>query len=82
MVWTCHCMDRPSVRGRSRWYSMSLWATTRPSSTGCRPGNTRPGRRRNADHLRFDPGGANVVDEPVRLAILPELWTGWVGRLD
>ena len=28
----------------------------------------------------IDPGGANVVDEPVRLAILPEHWTGWVGR--
>jgi len=27
-----------------------------------------------------DPGGPNVVDEPVRLAILPEHWTGWVGR--
>ena len=22
----------------------------------------------------------NVVDEPVRVAILPEHWTGWVGR--
>jgi alpha-galactosidase len=28
----------------------------------------------------IDPGGPNVVDEPVRLAILPEHWTGWVGR--
>jgi alpha-galactosidase len=28
----------------------------------------------------IDPGGANVVDEPVRLAVLPEHWTGWVGR--
>jgi alpha-galactosidase len=28
----------------------------------------------------IDPGGANVVDEPVRLAMLPEHWTGWVGR--
>jgi alpha-galactosidase len=28
----------------------------------------------------IDPGGANIVDEPVRLAILPEHWTGWVGR--
>src|SRR4030095_3806605 len=28
----------------------------------------------------IDPGGANVVDEPTRLAILPEHWTGWVGR--
>jgi alpha-galactosidase len=27
-----------------------------------------------------DPGGANVVDEQVRLAILPEHWTGWLGR--
>jgi alpha-galactosidase len=26
------------------------------------------------------PGGANIVDEPVRLALLPEHWTGWVGR--
>ena len=28
----------------------------------------------------IDPGGANVVDQPIRLAILPEHWTGWVGR--
>jgi alpha-galactosidase len=28
----------------------------------------------------IEPGGANVVDEPVRLAMLPEHWTGWVGR--
>jgi alpha-galactosidase len=28
----------------------------------------------------IDPGGANIVDEPVRLAILLEHWTGWVGR--
>jgi alpha-galactosidase len=27
-----------------------------------------------------DPGGPNAVDEPVRLAMLPEHWTGWVGR--
>jgi alpha-galactosidase len=28
----------------------------------------------------IDPRGSNVVDEPIRLAILPEHWTGWVGR--
>ena len=28
----------------------------------------------------IDPRGPNVVDEPIRLAILPEHWTGWVGR--
>ena len=28
----------------------------------------------------IDPGGPNTVDAPVRLAILPEHWTGWVGR--
>jgi alpha-galactosidase len=28
----------------------------------------------------IDPGGPNIVDEPIRLAILPEHWTGWVGR--
>ncbi|HET9302339.1 MAG TPA: alpha-galactosidase [Propionibacteriaceae bacterium] len=28
----------------------------------------------------IDPPGPNVVDEPIRLAILPEHWTGWVGR--
>jgi alpha-galactosidase len=28
----------------------------------------------------IDPGGANIVDEPVRLAILLEHWTCWVGR--
>jgi alpha-galactosidase len=28
----------------------------------------------------IDPGGPNVVDEPIRLALLPEHWTGWVGR--
>jgi alpha-galactosidase len=27
-----------------------------------------------------EPGGPNVVDEPVRVAMLPEHWTGWVGR--
>jgi alpha-galactosidase len=26
------------------------------------------------------PGGPNLVDEPVRLSLLPEHWTGWVGR--
>jgi alpha-galactosidase len=26
------------------------------------------------------PMAANVVDEPVRVAVLPEHWTGWVGR--
>ena len=26
------------------------------------------------------PVGENVVDEPIRLAVLPEHWTGWVGR--
>ena len=28
----------------------------------------------------IDPGGANIVDQPIRLAMLPEHWTGWVGR--
>ncbi|HEY6812510.1 MAG TPA: alpha-galactosidase [Propionibacteriaceae bacterium] len=28
----------------------------------------------------IDPNGPNVVDEPVRVAMLPEHWTGWVGR--
>ncbi len=28
----------------------------------------------------IDPGGPNLIDEPIRLAILPEHWTGWVGR--
>src|SRR5918994_877373 len=28
----------------------------------------------------IDPGGPNLVDEPMRLAVLPEHWTGWVGR--
>ncbi|GAA3604145.1 alpha-galactosidase [Microlunatus ginsengisoli] len=28
----------------------------------------------------INPVTANVVDEPVRLSILPEHWTGWVGR--
>ena len=23
---------------------------------------------------------ANIIDQPVRLALLPEHWTGWVGR--
>src|SRR5215217_6923856 len=27
-----------------------------------------------------DPGVPNVVDEPVRVAVLPEHWTGWMGR--
>ena len=26
------------------------------------------------------PVGANTVDEPLRLAVLPEHWTGWTGR--
>jgi alpha-galactosidase len=26
------------------------------------------------------PVGSNLVDEPVRLSLLPEHWTGWVGR--
>ena len=26
------------------------------------------------------PGGPNLVDEPIRLSLLPEHWTGWVGR--
>ncbi|MCW2810920.1 MAG: aga [Friedmanniella sp.] len=28
----------------------------------------------------LEPIAANVVDEPVRVALLPEHWTGWVGR--
>jgi alpha-galactosidase len=28
----------------------------------------------------IDPGGPNVVDQPIRVAVLPEHWTGWVGR--
>ena len=28
----------------------------------------------------IDPGGPNVVDEPMRLTLLPEHWTGWLGR--
>jgi alpha-galactosidase len=28
----------------------------------------------------IDHGGPNIVDEPIRLALLPEHWTGWVGR--
>ena len=28
----------------------------------------------------IDPGGPNVVDEPIRLALLPEHWTGWVAQ--
>ncbi|MFL6028181.1 MAG: alpha-galactosidase [Friedmanniella sp.] len=27
-----------------------------------------------------DPVAVNLVDEPVRLSLLPEHWTGWVGR--
>ena len=26
------------------------------------------------------PVGPNLVDEPVRLSLVPEHWTGWVGR--
>ena len=26
------------------------------------------------------PVGINLVDEPVRLSLVPEHWTGWVGR--
>src|SRR5688572_20775676 len=26
------------------------------------------------------PVGPNLVDEPIRLSLLPEHWTGWVGR--
>ena len=26
------------------------------------------------------PVGPNMVDEPVRLSLLPEHWTGWLGR--
>jgi alpha-galactosidase len=28
----------------------------------------------------IDPAGPNLVDEPIRLAVLPEHWTGWAGR--
>jgi alpha-galactosidase len=28
----------------------------------------------------IEPGVSNLVDEPPRLALLPEHWTGWVGR--
>jgi alpha-galactosidase len=28
----------------------------------------------------LEPGAANLVDEPMRLSLLPEHWTGWVGR--
>ncbi len=28
----------------------------------------------------IDPGAPNVVDEPIRLVLMPEHWTGWVGR--
>jgi alpha-galactosidase len=28
----------------------------------------------------IDPGAPNVVDQPIRVAVLPEHWTGWVGR--
>src|SRR4029453_10376829 len=28
----------------------------------------------------IDPGGPNVVAQPIRVAVLPEHWTGWVGR--
>src|ERR1700712_532297 len=28
----------------------------------------------------IEPSASNVVDDPVRLALLPEHWTGWVGR--
>ena len=43
------------------------------------------GRLTDADVLDLlgagvSPVTANVVDEPVRLAVLPEHWTGWVGR--
>ena len=31
-------------------------------------------------HTGIAPIVANVVDEPVRVALLPEHWTGWVGR--
>lgn len=38
-----------------------------------------------ADALRLVEGGVhpipqNIVDEPVRVALLPESWTGWAGR--
>ncbi len=42
-----------------------------------------PLERADAEALilsNIDPGGPNVVDEPIRLAVLPEHWTGWVGR--
>jgi len=26
------------------------------------------------------PGASNITDDPVRLAVLPEHWTGWLGR--
>lgn len=38
-----------------------------------------------ADALRLVEGGVhpipqNIADEPVRVALLPESWTGWAGR--
>src|SRR4029453_19357589 len=43
-------------------------------------GDLEPGGAQALILSNVDPGPPNVVDEPVRVAVLPEHWTGWVGR--
>jgi alpha-galactosidase len=47
---------------------------------GVDPGTLDPADVEGLILSNIDPGGPNVVDEPIRLALLPEHWTGWVGR--
>ncbi len=42
--------------------------------------STAGGRDQDRRLSGIDAIAANVVDEPVRVALLPEHWTGWVGR--
>ena len=77
---TCQLRDRPPVRGRLARTRYLRRAATRHRALGCRPGNARPADAAALIISNIDPGGPNVVDEPVRLALLPEHWTGWVGR--
>ena len=80
MVAGAHCVIALRSEGVSLVLDISNGQLPAIVHWGADLGTLEPADTEALIFSNIDPWGANVVDEPVRLAILPEHWTGWVGR--
>jgi alpha-galactosidase len=80
MVAGAHCVVALRSEGVSLVLDISNGQLPAIVHWGADLGTLEPADAEALIFSNIDPNGPNIVDEPVRLAILPEHWTGWVGR--